>query len=73
MPYSGKTKNTTSTVREVKILGLFALSNSSLKQAGQSEALAAKLAIKHVNQMRILGCNYRLSLVANDTKVRSST
>ncbi|XP_026331181.1 gamma-aminobutyric acid type B receptor subunit 1-like, partial [Hyposmocoma kahamanoa] len=59
-------KSTTN--RIVSILGLFELSvGDSPRADGMSELVAARLAVKHVNQRGLLP-GYRLHLITNDTK-----
>lgn len=67
--YSG----TNDTVKNVIfILGLFALTNGPSERAvGQSEITAASLAIEHINQMQILGCEYELRMLVNNTQVNT--
>lgn len=54
----------------VTLLGLFELStkNDSVRSEGHSELAAARLAVRHINKLRLLP-GYRLELVTNDTKV----
>lgn len=53
----------------VTILGLFELTTAAGERPeGRSELAAALLAIKHVNQRKILG-DYQLRIMTNDTKV----
>lgn len=54
---------------DIYILGLFELTTKfGLRPEGRTEVAAAKLAIKHVNNMKILPY-YNLKLLINDTKV----
>lgn len=58
-----------SQARVVTVLGLFELTvGGSERPEGRSELAAALLAIKHVNQRKILG-DYQLRMLTNDTKV----
>lgn len=60
------------TKKTIFILGLFALTDGvSEKTAGLSEVAAASLAIEHINQMQILGCEYELKMLVNNTQVNS--
>lgn len=54
-----------SPAKVVTILGLFELSTNP---KGRSELAAAQLAIRNVNQRRLLG-DYQLRMITNDTKV----
>lgn len=55
--------------RTVYFLGLFELSTKwGERRESFSEVSAAKLAVKHVNQLQVLP-GYNLSLLINDTKV----
>lgn len=67
------TKNVTSRVQnrgKVSLLGLFELtSRAGLSRAeGKSELAAAELAVKHINERRLLK-GYTLELITNDTQV----
>ncbi|XP_054265388.1 gamma-aminobutyric acid type B receptor subunit 2-like [Macrosteles quadrilineatus] len=54
--------------RVVTILGLFELTVGGVdRPEGRSELAAALLAIKHINQRKILG-DYQLKMLTNDTK-----
>ncbi|XP_046663781.1 gamma-aminobutyric acid type B receptor subunit 2 isoform X2 [Homalodisca vitripennis] len=54
--------------KAITILGLFELSTAAGERAeGRSELAAALMAIKHVNQRRLLG-DYQLRILTNDTK-----
>lgn len=60
---------TFSEVRRVSLLGLFELSTRwGERPEGRSELAAARLAVKHVNQRKLLP-GYYLHLLTNDTKV----
>jgi hypothetical protein len=56
---------------KVSLLGLFELtSRSGLSRAeGKSELAAAELAVKHINERKLLK-GYTLELITNDTQVR---
>lgn len=62
--------NVTSTKRKfVNILGLFELSTKwGERKEGESEILAAEVAIQHINEMNVLP-GYTLRLLVNDTRV----
>ncbi|XP_044748557.1 gamma-aminobutyric acid type B receptor subunit 2 isoform X2 [Coccinella septempunctata] len=52
----------------VNILGLFELSTKwGVRKEGESEILAAQVAIQHINEMNVLP-GYRLKLIVNDTR-----
>lgn len=53
----------------VSILGLFDLTNrSGIRPEGQSELVAAQMAVKHINKLGLLP-GYVLELITNDTEV----
>lgn len=55
---------------KVSLLGLFELTSRSglLRAEGKSELAAAELAVKHINERRLLK-GYTLELITNDTQV----
>lgn len=58
-----------SSTKVVTILGLFEMSTSAGERAeGRSELAAALLAIRHINQRKVLG-EFQLRILTNDTKV----
>lgn len=58
---------------KVSLLGLFELtSRAGLRMEGKSELAAAELAVKHINERRLLE-GYTLELMTNDTQVMDVT
>jgi hypothetical protein len=59
---------------KVSLLGLFELTThlGKVRWEGESELAAAKLAVRHINERRILP-GYVLELITNDTQVRTES
>lgn len=57
---------------KVSLLGLFEMTThlGKVRWEGQSELAAAKLAVKHINERRLIN-GYVLDLITNDTQVRT--
>lgn len=66
-------ESNTNTLSKVSLLGLFELTTlaGGERWEGRSELAAAKLAVKHVNERRLLP-GYVLELITNDTQVSLS-
>jgi gamma-aminobutyric acid type B receptor len=64
--------NSSDHLERITVLGLFEMTTRAGERAeGHSELAAARLAVSHINEQRLLP-GYQLELITNDTKVTSA-